>query len=325
MTLHTPVYAQPVAGDANFPNGIPFSAQELRRSFQALLSAVAPASQSGVTPLDGQFAVTQRAAGANFSVDVAAGHAFVLGTDVAFQGVYGCWNDAVANVTVPGPPASGTEVHRLVLQVKDRFNNALWTGYTANLILLADTGSGTPAQPASSITLALISVSAGQASVLNANIADQRPMLGSVPLSAVKSATQSVTSSTVPVNDTALVLPMAANATYIFDLIVIYTGGPTGASDLSLGGNLPPGSTSSPFWWLGPNLANGFQFGTNASLPGLLPFGTNGAVPQVLTMHGSVTTGATAGNLQLQWAQNTSNATPTNVLPGSVLRLEKAS
>lgn len=173
MTLHTPVYMQPVSGDAS----IPFSGQELRRNLQALLSVFSPAAQAGVTPLDGQFAVTQHAAGANFSVDVAAGHAFVVGSDVANQSAYGCWNDAVVNVTVPSPPASGTEVHRLVLQIEDKFNNALWTGYTANLTLLADTGSGTPAAPASSITLALISVAAGQASVLNANINDQRTLL----------------------------------------------------------------------------------------------------------------------------------------------------
>lgn len=181
MTLHTPVFAQPVAGDVNFPNGIPFSAQELRRNIQAALSVASPAAQSGVTPLDGQFAVSQHAAGANLSVDVAAGHAFVAGTDVANQAVYGCWNDGVVNVTTPAPPATGTEVHRLVLQVEDKFNNALFTGYTANLNLLADTGSGTPPAPASSITLALISISAGQASVLNANITDQRPLLGATP------------------------------------------------------------------------------------------------------------------------------------------------
>lgn len=181
MTLHTPVFTQPVAGDPTYPSGIPFTAQELRRNTQALLAVASYSIQQGVTILDGEYLVTQRGAGANFSVDVASGHAFVPGGDVSNQATYGCWNDGTVNVPTPSAPVSGTEVHRLVLQVEDKFNNGVWTGYTANLNLLADTGSGTPAQPASSITLALISISAGQASVLNANISDQRRSLGYDP------------------------------------------------------------------------------------------------------------------------------------------------
>lgn len=210
MTLHTPVYVQPVVGDANFPNGIPFTAQELRRNIQAALAVANPVLQSGVTPLDGQYAVTQHAAGANFSVDVAAGHAFVAGTDIASQSVYGCWNDGVVNVVTPNPPVSGTENHRLVLQVEDKFSNGVWTGYTANLNLLADTGSGTPPQPASAITLALISIAAGQASVLNANITDQRPMIGQ-QLSKVKTSATNYTNNTLT-PDPDLQVSLAANA-----------------------------------------------------------------------------------------------------------------
>ena len=48
--------------------------------------------------------------------------------------------------------------------------------------------------------------------------------------------------------------------------------------------------------------------------------GGNGATtPLGALVSGTVITGATAGNLQLQWAQNTSNATAASVLAGSAL------
>lgn len=306
MTLHTPVYAQPVAGDVNFPNGIPFTAQELRRSIQAALSVASPVSQAGVTPLDGQFAVTQRAAGANFSVDVAAGYAFVAGTDVANQSGYGCWNDGVVNVPTPSAPASGTEVHRLVLQVEDRFSNALFTGYTANLNLLADTGSGTPAAPASSITLALISISAGQASVLNANIADQRPMLGS-ELSAWKTAGTS-RSTLVQTIDPDLQVIVAANAVYKVEAELIYQGS-VAATGLEFGWVVPTGVSGGyvATFNLGGTGVNTFGFGWttshDAGNPDTSTYGVQVA--------GTLITGAAGGVFGVTWASNAGPNTMT--------------
>lgn len=310
MTLHTPVFVQPTAGDANFPNGIPFSAQELRRNTQALLSVISPALQNGVTPLDGQFAVSQHASGANFSVDVATGYAFVVGTDVANQSAYGCWNDAVVNVAVPNPPASGTEVHRLVLRVEDKFNNALWTGYTANLALLADTGSGTPAAPASSVTLALISVSAGQASVLNANITDQRPMLP-LPGDAltVRKATD-LTRTTVTLSiDPDLQLPLAANATYRVLANIPYS---TGANGMKIGWTIPAGA--------GGIYSAAGTGNTDGNLWTDTPtFGS--ANPGGLIVAGMITT-TSAGTFGLQWASNT-GATSLTVRAASFLELRR--
>lgn len=163
MALLRPVWMQQTGADA----AIQYSALELRNLVSSMTRA------EGV--LQAGFAVTQRGAGANFSVDVAAGFAIVNGDDVAGQGMYLIRSDATANVATPGAPASGTRVHRLVAQVRDKFHNGAYSTYEFTLDVLQDTGSGTPAVPNSAIPLARISIAAGQGNVANANITDDRP------------------------------------------------------------------------------------------------------------------------------------------------------
>lgn len=167
MAVRTPLFLQKTGADAD----VTYSATEYR-----LQMIAAMCQNTGV--LDpygsGGLAVTQRAAGANFSVDVAAGYAFVPGGDVALQGNYIAMNDATVNVVTPAAPGSGTRVHRVVLQMRDKLNNGVYTTYDGQIQLLQDTGAGTPATPASAIALAKVSISAGQANVSNANLIDDR-------------------------------------------------------------------------------------------------------------------------------------------------------
>lgn len=167
MTVRTPLFLQKTGADAD----VTYSATDWRLGLIAGLcqftGVVDPYGSGGLQ-------VTQRGAGANFSVDVAAGYAFVPGGDVSLQGNYVVVNDATVNVATPSAPGSGTRVHRLVLQVRDKLNNGSWTTYDGQLQLLQDTGSGTPATPASAISLATISISAGQANVSSGNITDTR-------------------------------------------------------------------------------------------------------------------------------------------------------
>jgi hypothetical protein len=167
MTLLRPLYMQPGIGDP----AIQYTAQDDRAS---LLSAVF--SREGVLDVDaGQLKVTQRAAGANFSVDIAAGRAAIVGDDVSDQGTYVVTNTATVNLATPVAPGSGTRVHRVIARVKDKLHNGSWTTYEWTLEILQDTGSGTPATPASAISLATISITAGQASVTTTpHIADTR-------------------------------------------------------------------------------------------------------------------------------------------------------
>lgn len=128
--------------------------------------------------------VVQRGAGANMSVDVNSGHAVVTGDDTAGQGSYVIYNDTDGfNVTVPAAPGSGTRLHRVVAQIRDKRANGAWSTYDWTPLLLADTGGGTPAEPASALTLATVSVAAGQASVTNANINDLRVFIDSLGFS----------------------------------------------------------------------------------------------------------------------------------------------
>lgn len=167
MAIQVPLFLQKTGADAD----VTYSATNWR---YGLVAAIAPFA-GVIDPIgSGGLAVSQRGAGANFSVDIAAGRAFVPGGDVALQGTYAAVNDATVNVVTPSAPGSGTRVHRVVLQIRDKLNNAVYTTYDGQLQLLQDTGAGTPATPASAISLALVSISAGQASVQAANITDTR-------------------------------------------------------------------------------------------------------------------------------------------------------
>lgn len=165
MTLKRPLWMQAGGADPTFD----YSALDAR----ALLSAVF--NQPGVINTSSTaLKVSQRGAGANFSVDVAAGLAVVAGGDVSNQGMYLVQSTAVENVTVPSPPGAGTRTHRVVAQVRDELHNGAYSTYDWVPQVLEDTGSGTPATPNSALSLATVSVTAGQVSVTDAHITDGR-------------------------------------------------------------------------------------------------------------------------------------------------------
>lgn len=157
MALLTPLWMQPAEGDAS----IPYSANDDRWLITSLWDT------EGVI---WGLTVSQRAAGANFSVDVAPGQAIITGNDVSGQGSYLVTSTDVVNVPVPAPPASGSRTHRVVAWVRDKLHDGTQSTYDWTLTVLEDTGGGTPAAPPSAITLALVTVAAGQTSVTNSDI-----------------------------------------------------------------------------------------------------------------------------------------------------------
>lgn len=163
MTLLRPLWMQPVTGDPD----ITYPAVELRALFDQLYIG------QGVFR-DTALRVRQRAAGATMDIEIDAGSGAVEGDDVANQRKYFITSDAVETRTIPAAPASGTRVHRVVAQVQDKLHNSAWTGYSWAINVLEDTGTGTPAEPASAMTLATVSVAAGQTTVTDANITNQR-------------------------------------------------------------------------------------------------------------------------------------------------------
>jgi hypothetical protein len=153
-----------------------------------------------------------------------------------------------------------------------------------------------------------------------------------VPLFVRKTSNQSVTSSTTLVNDSALVLPMLASVTYELTAQLFYIGndtgdikvtftqptgstlswGPIGASQAAVTGSATAGTGE---WW-------GTNVNTTASPTTSMPMG--GSTSDLhMVIRGIVVVSATAGNLQLQWAQNTSNGTATTVKAGSWMSLRR--
>lgn len=173
MALERPLYMQPASGDPS----ITYTAQQDRAN---LLASVF--SREGVLDPDaGQLRVTQRGAGANMSVDIAIGRCAIQGDDASDQGMYVCSNTTVVNrntfstgsaITAPG---SGSRTHRVIARVRDKLHNGGFTTYEWVIEILQDTGSGIPALPASAISLASITISAGNSSITNAMITDLRP------------------------------------------------------------------------------------------------------------------------------------------------------
>ena len=113
MTLLKPVWIQPTGADPS----LYYAGSELRQFAQALIGA-----EGVIGPLG--LLVAQRAAGANFSVDIAAGQCAIIGNDVAGQGAYVCTNTAGAyNLVTPGAPGSGTRYHSVVAPIRDKTSN----------------------------------------------------------------------------------------------------------------------------------------------------------------------------------------------------------
>ena len=135
-----------------------------------------------------------------------------------------------------------------------------------------------------------------------------------------KGGSQSSPNSTTLANDTALFIPLLANAVYDFELLLGYNGGTLGSSDLKIGWSVPSGTTMgyTAYGNTTSGAATDAPWYTQSATPA---FGTNGtSTPIGLVLSGTVATAGTAGNLQLQWAKNsTSVATVTTVLAGSVL------
>lgn len=120
-------------------------------------------------------AVTQRAAGANLSVDVAAGACWIAGdTNVTRQPTYRCLNDATVNKGITPDPSNPRKV-LIVAQITDE--GFAGTGRLWQIVAIHGTPAASPAEPAlpaSALPLALVDVATNATSITNANITDRR-------------------------------------------------------------------------------------------------------------------------------------------------------
>lgn len=161
-----------------------YAARTLRRSLQT--AGIQPGIAN--TPV-GTFNVTQRAAGANMTLDVAAGIAWVAGSDTPVQGYYNVINDAavvggsVGGVSIPAAHATLPRIDQVYLQVRD--STAGSAGDDARFVVVQGTptsgatlnnrNGANAVAPASSLRLCDVLVPAAATTIVNANIAKRAP------------------------------------------------------------------------------------------------------------------------------------------------------
>ena len=157
-----------------------YSAIDVRRALSTGL-------QEGVID-SGSYEVTQRAAGANMSVDIAASTgegAWVQGDTVAAQGLYFIApHSTVINETITANADANARVDQVILEILDDTHDAgalnkarirVLTGSTAVAGATLDNRTGAAALPNGAIRLADVLVAAGAVSVSNSSIRDRRP------------------------------------------------------------------------------------------------------------------------------------------------------
>jgi len=124
----------------------------------------------------GDLVVTQRGAGANRSVDVAAGSVAVAGTESApAQGYYFQHHDATTNLPLDASDPSNPRYDLIVQRFRD--SEASGVNDDGALVVVKGTAAASPAEPAvpaNSLVLARVTVGAGVTSITNANIVDRR-------------------------------------------------------------------------------------------------------------------------------------------------------
>lgn len=156
------------------------------RTYTALRDRLALEHGGQIQPgvwASGDFKATQRGAGANMSVDVAAGFALVPANDVGNKGLYHVENDGVVNVAIGASHATLPRIDQIILRVNDSTHGGD-AGDTPTLTTLAGTATsgatldnrtGAAALPTGALRLADVLVGAGVTSITNANIRDRRP------------------------------------------------------------------------------------------------------------------------------------------------------
>lgn len=147
----------------------------------------------------------------------------------------------------------------------------------------------------------------------------------------IKAANESVASSTVLQDDDELKIALAASAQYHVRLKVMFDTNASATPDIKTDWTIPTGATlTSLKWVLGPAAASATRDDTNVRQ------GAHGHSTVVAYGSGETTADlwinieeefiidtVGAGTLQFRWAQQTSNATATEIRSGSFIRAER--
>lgn len=138
-----------------------------------------------------------------------------------------------------------------------------------------------------------------------------------------KASDEAVTNSTTFQDDDALLFAVGANETWVFEF-VCFVNGPTAAdwkAQLSVPAGVSGGAagTDGPAFSVTDNNGSGSWAAIGGTSFGPFTFlGLGGTTkPTMLLFKGVILNGATAGNVTLQWAQNSANATAVTVMANS--------
>lgn len=147
-----------------------------------------------------------------------------------------------------------------------------------------------------------------------------------LPQVAYKTTGEAVTSSTTMQNDDELFVPVVASSVYLAELFLLYDA--AAAGDIKIGWTAPSGASLA---WTVVGATTAETTNTSVSTLNMqtrttsetASLGGSSSTGIGATAYGRLTVSTTAGNLQFQWAQDTSNGTATNVRAGSVLKLTR--
>jgi hypothetical protein len=161
-------------------------AEETRLMLGGMLGTVTGSFAGGVASSDpahgvvrtDDFAVTQNGT-PNMSVNVAAGGAFIRGTQNANQGAYHVWNDGTVNLSISAADVTNGRRDLVIAQVRDSY----YSGATndARITVVTGTAAASPVDPSlasfpNALVLARITVAAGDTAINTADITDLRPL-----------------------------------------------------------------------------------------------------------------------------------------------------
>lgn len=149
------------------------------RGYRRLIDDLMGRYGEGILMPDTGLKVTQRGAGANMSVDVAAGSALVTGDDSSSQGVYYGYNDATYNIAISASDPTNPRKDIIGVQVRDQ--EYAGSSNDARLVVVTGTPAASPVDPTlpnNFLSLARVNVAALATSITNANITDLRTRVG---------------------------------------------------------------------------------------------------------------------------------------------------
>jgi hypothetical protein len=109
------------------------------------------------------------------SVQAAAGHAVIPGTEISNQGFYIAYNDAATTIAIATADPSLPRKDRVVVKVQDSYYSGSVNQVTFAVVTGTPASSPVaPSAPANALSLAIVDVAAGATSLVDANITDVR-------------------------------------------------------------------------------------------------------------------------------------------------------